>query len=236
MFEEKQIAPLQRISLALDLDSAKVEDVTALGSALHGALIEQLASLDGPYVSTIHDQHDTPRPFTQAIRFRGKDLEWQITTLNTAFASRLQSWLGRLPTKLPLRRFDLVALPRSLPAQEPACHYQDLVRIHLTELPPPRRISLNFYTPTAFRSAADRNDILFPLPRLLWQSALRKWEIFCQDYRLEQPGLIEDLASLSIVSQYRLQTLRVALGSTSRLDLWARCRLHCAAPKKRDGS
>ncbi len=39
--------------------------------------------------------------------------------------------------------------------------------------PPPRRLTLKFLSPTAFRSGG--RNVLFPLPRLIWQSANRAW-------------------------------------------------------------
>lgn len=77
----------------------------------------------------------------------------------------------------------------------------------------PALLGIRFQTPTVFRS--QKRDVLWPEPRLLWQSWARAWAAFAPDNAgLPDEAQIMAWAAQVTVAQHRLETRTVRLGGS----------------------
>ncbi|MCS6775416.1 MAG: CRISPR system precrRNA processing endoribonuclease RAMP protein Cas6 [Chloroherpetonaceae bacterium] len=73
------------------------------------------------------------------------------------------------------------------------------------------RVMVRFRTPTVFRSQG--KAVLWPEPRLVWQSWIRTWNAFCgaSAPSVDEPALLEVVQQCVSVERYHLRTRRVVL-------------------------
>lgn len=92
---------------------------------------------------------------------------------------------------------------RVVGAEKRSLHADDLYRECIVRRKtPPRKLTLKFLSPTAFRSA--RRNVIFPLPRLVWHSANRAWSAVS---RVDLGGNIHLLADeCAFPSRFNLST------------------------------
>jgi CRISPR-associated endoribonuclease Cas6 len=85
---------------------------------------------------------------------------------------------------------------------------------------PDKNVSLDFSSPTAFRSGAKRN-VTFPQPELVFGSYLNKWNA-CSPIKFDD-GLKDYLAEHVIPARYKLETRILDFGSYQEVGFEGRC-------------
>jgi CRISPR-associated endoribonuclease Cas6 len=136
----------------------------SLSAALHDLAAEKafgISGLEGPLV--VGDRRYLLQP--------GHVYRWSVMALSRPVVEGLAQWVQRLPSTLELRTVSLkintwaIALPPTT--------YLDLLE---TPVPASGPLNLSFITPTSFRYQG--HHLPLPMPRSVFQSYLRRWNIF----------------------------------------------------------
>jgi len=88
------------------------------------------------------------------------------------------------------------------------CTFGDLAAQHTLDKAPPRTVTLEFVSPTVFRSAGA--NVPLPLPALVFDSLARRWNQFAPI--AVPPELHRFAEEVMVISRYRLWTERVSFG------------------------
>ncbi len=94
-----------------------------------------------------------------------------------------------------------------------------------------RELSLAFLSPTAFRSGGRRN-VLFPEPRLLFNSYLARWQGY-SPIKLDD-GLTALVEKGTRISQYKLETRILHFGTYQEIGFEGRCSIEIAEEVSED--
>jgi len=121
------------------------------------------------------------------------------------------------PVKLEAGRFEIEEVATT-PHQSPMCHQQSFAGI-IEQARRERKIGLEFFSPTAFRSKGKRN-VIFPDTRLVFGSYLNRWNIFSP---LKMEAGITSILDDIIVSRYALKTRILQFGSYQEVGFEGRC-------------
>lgn len=171
----------------------------ASGSVMHGALME-IAGAESAAV--FHSKG--PRPYSQALywhRRRGQWI-WKIAVLNDEAYERLIVPLKkRQSVYLKNRKF---AVQFESFSDGISLTYEQLMTSGLGRGTHGRSKSLTFLTPASFKSGG--SYILFPSSRLVFQSALMRWNAFSDAEIWPEPDLADILGYYSEIKSYRLQS------------------------------
>lgn len=92
--------------------------------------------------------------------------------------------------------------------------YADLVRRCTLDIPPPRTMTIDFASPTVFRSSGV--NVPLPLPGLVFEGLARRWNLYAPLTVPPEVRRFGDEAML--ISRYRLWTERVAFGGSAGDD------------------
>lgn len=173
--------------------------VSAMGSILHGALMERLPA---DAAAVLHTQ--SLRPYRQSIRIERESgrVFWCIGTLTEAMDELAAAALGTT-TELFLRQKGYAV---SLHDFHCVSESTDTALADVFFLPAraPRGAELTFYAPTAFKR--DGQYVLLPEMLLIVQSLLMRWGRFCPHVRMEEEDLAVQLAAGCQIRQYALHT------------------------------
>ena len=168
----------------------------ALAVYLHSASREKPFTLSGLSVLASETANGSSPPVSISFRVTG-------------FSKEITSWLARClenpPSSIDLlgREMQLIRIAPSEPSSSVCTTFEELYgRIFDLNVELPRRLSLGFLTPTAFRSG--RRNILFPVPGLVFRTLSQKWNTYAPiDLGEMVPRLIDETVR---VSRYRLRT------------------------------
>jgi len=165
----------------------------ALGRAVHAWLLDRLEQVDGALARRLHEE-ESPRPFTASnlwgagparagrVTLAPQRPCWVRLTGLTAEVSRaIERALPAVGESLTLAgaRLRVTGLATETDQHPWAGHadYTDLVqRYTLAPGQHPRGVTLRFASPTLFRSGG--RDLPLPLPDLVFDGYLRKWNAF----------------------------------------------------------
>src|SRR5579871_3463391 len=164
------------------LDMHRINDAPlpiAVGEYVHAAFFDLLARSNGDLATRLHAPVER-RPFTLALQGKSRkgqgDVLLRVTILDDAlFTSMMEALLicgHPLDVRLGEAQFSITrAITASDSHPWTGCvRYTDLVNQSL----PVETVILRFATPTVFRSQG--RDVLWPDPRLVWQSWARAWQ------------------------------------------------------------
>jgi CRISPR-associated endoribonuclease Cas6 len=182
-------------SLVLHLESPAAATLPAsLGRAGQAALLRLVASHDMALAAALHEG-DGPRPYTASNLVLGKrrggtlavtagDRGWlRFTGLTEPVGRCLEAVAADPPRRLELDGFELAVAGATLGCGDTAgwagqTRYQELAARCLLGPPdpPPHRVTLEFVSPTTFRSGG--RYLPLPLPELVFGSLLDRWQAF----------------------------------------------------------
>lgn len=174
------------MELCLDLRVRHSQEFAAGGGQRVNALfLDLVRGADGAMSSRLHDMKAS-KPYTVSpligemepmgrgrLMLRpGKPYRLRFTMLDDEL---IDLWREGLLPGLQGRILRLGEVDfKIIEARDKIVHADDLYReCIVSRKAPPRRVALAFMSPTAFRSGG--YNALFPLPRLIWQSANRAW-------------------------------------------------------------
>ena len=165
----------------------------ALGRAAHAWLLDRIQQTDAPLAQRLHES-DGPRPFTVSNLWGAKRARGGLVTLDPQrpcwlrFTGLTEEISAAIEHALPEMGQDLALAGATLRVAEIATQagqhpwagraaYADLVQQYtLAPGQHPRDVTLRFASPTLFRSGG--RDLPLPLPSLLFDGYLRKWNAF----------------------------------------------------------
>lgn len=170
----------------LDLMAPDTMEISAGGGQrLNAVFLDLVREADEALSARLHDMKP-PKPYTVSTlmgemeslgqgRLRlgaGKCYTLRFTMLEESLA---RLWVeeilpGMEGRPLRLGEAELIVAGTRAGAVDADDLYRECI---VQRKPPPRKLTLRFVTPTAFRSGG--RNMLFPLPRLVWQSANRAW-------------------------------------------------------------
>ena len=184
---KREVWPLGLLmEVQLQLESPRAAEVAAGGGQrLNALFLDLVREADGVASARLHDMKG-PKPYTVSPLIGelragaggmlglapGKPYLLRFTMLDDELV-RLwdESILPAMPGKmLRLGEVELVVSAASGKVVSADDLYRECI---VSRKEPPRKLTLRFVSPTAFRSGG--RNMLFPLPRLVWQSADRAW-------------------------------------------------------------
>jgi CRISPR-associated endoribonuclease Cas6 len=148
---------------------------------LDAALATQIHEGEGPKPLTCSSLLSLKRPDEQLVITRGQQLRLRITGLTTAVSQALLAGLLQdQPSHWQLheQQFTVNSVFCD-PQQDPwagQTTYEELASGQLLQGTPPRQVTLEFASPTAFKSGG--LTMPFPLPGLVFGSLVERWNTF----------------------------------------------------------
>jgi CRISPR-associated endoribonuclease Cas6 len=187
-----------------------------VGECAHAAFFALLAQADAGLAERLHANVER-KPFTLSPLFRDRarpaeGSALRLTLLDQELLPAMLAGLLASQTESTIHlggaSFQITSVLTTRQAHPLAgsATYQSL-----REMPGRESLRVRFLTPTVFRS--QKQDVLWPEPRLVWQSWIRAW---CANAPAPETGFIDEerivsLAETSVrVAQHRLQTRRIA--------------------------
>lgn len=180
--------------MMLSAEKNKHYDVN-ISSLFHGFIFELLQEKDADILHL-----DGLKPYRQSIKFLPGEIEWKITTLNErAFDMMIK----------PLMKVEEITLKHkdvTLSVKDKALYtlsYEKLIEeTYFKEASP--YIHLYFHTPTAFKTQGQYLN--YPDLRLIYQSAMRKFDSVVTSMKLYDEEALDHLVSHSKIIGYNLKS------------------------------
>ena len=166
----------------------------SMGSVLHGAL---MGIISPEWAAAMHEEK--VRPYSQYVTLKEGKLCWRIQTLTEeAFDEILVPLMKQSQLTLKQRGYPVGLSHFRIARQENFADIEERCwsgrRIH--------HIDMDFLTSTSFKT--NGTYAIFPDPRLLFVSLVRKWNAFSDASIIDEPDLIDHLASQLDISDYHL--------------------------------
>ncbi|MBZ0187127.1 MAG: CRISPR system precrRNA processing endoribonuclease RAMP protein Cas6 [Candidatus Obscuribacterales bacterium] len=195
------------LELSVNDDQGKLRTSPALGALMHGLLMDVAGS------DRLHSGTNGARPYSQYLsRISDETYLWIINVLDTYQCASILDWLEKGDSNLFLKHYQLELQIVSI-TEEYSGTYAEFMQGHLSEIPP-KFLNLQFKTPTAFKLASSGNYCMWPEPRLIAQSALRRWNTFSQTASFQDPEILEDISQNVHVQSYNLRSRGIAMDGT----------------------
>ncbi|MGI6077419.1 MAG: CRISPR system precrRNA processing endoribonuclease RAMP protein Cas6 [Fastidiosipilaceae bacterium] len=191
---------LSRITLTLDEQDGKSLNFKQ-GSTFHGYLFQQLSAFD---ISSIHKAQI--KPFTQWVRKVGENNIWSIQTVTQEMFELIDAAILKKRETIFLehsgQRFNIKDV------ETESLSLDDFIS-HFVNNKQPRKVYVNFLTPTSFRS----NDMyqFYPTIRWLFVGLLQKFDLFSKTFTLGDSLSIADIEDHVVIDNYRLNSTRFPL-------------------------
>lgn len=172
---------------------------SAMGSVLHGALMERLPA---DVAEFLHTQN--LRPYSQSVHYE-KESErtlWRINTLTDEMGAIVEGLLGEAEAIYLRQKGYAISIHNFCCVAE----MDDVALADRYFLPDdaPRGAEFTFRTTTAFKR--DGQYVLLPEIYLIVQSLLARWALYCPQVRLEAEDLAQQIGAACRISQYALRT------------------------------
>ena len=172
---------------------------SAMGSVLHGALMERLPA---DVAEFLHTQN--LRPYSQSVHYE-KESErtlWRINTLTDEMGAIVEGLLGEAEGIYLRQKGYAISIQNFCCVAE----MDDVALADRYFLPDdaPRGAELTFRTTTAFKR--DGQYVLLPEIYLIVQSLLARWALYCPQVQIEAEDLAQQLGAACRISQYALRT------------------------------
>lgn len=191
------------VELAVDAKFDPLKRSPAKGCLMHGVMMESIAN------EQLH-VHGAQRPFTQYLmqtdEFR---YSWVINLLCPLAAAPVKNWITNLPDRLFLRHHQIQLDVRQV--SRTVCLSYAQMTSDMLEDDLPDTLRLDFITPILFKRSGSDNVNPLPTPRLLTQSAIRKWNEFSPGPHFEESEVLEQLDRNIGIRDFALKYQHVAL-------------------------
>lgn len=171
-------------------------------SAFQGLLFDYI---DPDYAALLHRQ--TMHPYSQYLLIRNDEIQWVVNTLtDEAYDHIIEPLLKSNVCSLDLKQGNIHA--DILSKQTNTITSKELLD-EFAYKKAQRRFRIEVMTPTAFKRAG--NYYLLPEPRLIYQSLMNRYSLLADEYEMSDPDTLEQLSSSSLITGYRLKTVRFPL-------------------------
>lgn len=172
-----------------------------ISSNMHGILMELI---DPEYADRLHS--DGRKPFHQYIsRMTENSFLWTICALNREAKEKIIDILvNRKTFYMKHKELELYVKKWSLSGTT----YEELIqKYYFSEQP--RDITIQFLTPTAFKS--NGQYVFIPDTRLIFQSLIQKYNSFSSNTKVDGMEIIEHYKDYSFIKKYKLHSVRFSL-------------------------
>lgn len=221
MFTPGLVKP-ELLSLVLEFEiKGSVSLPRPVGRTIHATFFEILSGLDSDLARKIHSMHPY-KPFTLSLPFTGKGAKererfyLRITSIWAPLSETLKRLVDGLNPPLNLGFFTLNPIGATV---DRISSYGEIYQDYLLELKTvPKRVLLNFISPTTFR--VGKVNLPFPLPHLVFRSYADKWNAFS---RVHLGKFGDEAGKWIVVSNYRLKSCTVNLGQGKRVAFTGWC-------------
>lgn len=170
---------------------------------------------DNPNLSAYLHDGQSEKPFTLSpltglspnspLRLlRGNSYQWTISALYQPLCQWLALWLDKLPEKTSLFQGSL-----TITGAEIALLPTTYAQLWQTPIPQQRGFTLNFTSPTSFRSK--KHHLPLPIPHNIFHSYLRRWNDFSA-YPHNQEEFLDWVTEMVFVSSHRIATTKASAG------------------------
>lgn len=168
---------------------------------MHGVLMSAVRD------SSLHEQSGS-KPFTQHLLRVGEGrYVWTINMLEPNACQPIKNWLHDCPESFYVGHYN-VSLGVSAVARTSVISYADLLDQCLVEHLP-SRLRVEFVTPVCFKRAGTINPL--PSPRLLVQSALRKWNEFSDGPVFHEAEVLDEIERQVTIREFELRNQHIAV-------------------------
>jgi CRISPR-associated endoribonuclease Cas6 len=201
---ESSIMKIERYEITLETEPGRdvLRNVPTSGSIMHGILMEHLRDDD------LHDSAGL-RPYTQYLLRQGNKYVWTITILCPQRAASLRSWLCDVPSELEVR-YSSGRLKTVKVARTESLPYDELMSRCLDD-DQKNSLKVEFLTPVCFKKSGTGNLNPLPEPRLLFQSSLRKWNLFSDEASFDEREVVDQLEKGVAIKEFKLTNHQVSL-------------------------
>ncbi|MBY0402719.1 MAG: CRISPR system precrRNA processing endoribonuclease RAMP protein Cas6 [Cyanobacteria bacterium] len=167
-----------------------------LGSIFHGLWMEEMANRVPEYFEQLHQPGSHLKPFKlswpQWNPKQGTAI-FTVTSLTEAYSDYLEHWVSAPTQEIQLHQmghpFQYVKHSLSDPIS-----YVDFTHLYYgSAVEPSPGCTLQFQSPTTFKSASNGSYYPLPDPRLILQSGINKWNAFATGISLDDPELLSTL-------------------------------------------
>lgn len=167
----------------------------SMGSVLHGALME---TVKPAWAEAMHMQK--VRPYSQYVTVVNGKPCWRIQTLTEeAWEEILTSLMNRKTLFLKQRGSEVGLSAFRILKQET---FPDIEETYWGNTEQIHHIDMEFRTSTSIKSAG--NYAVFPDPKLVFVSLVKKWNTYSEGSVIEESNLFEHMASQMDIAGYKL--------------------------------
>lgn len=176
------------------------------GSAMQGVLFSQI---DKEYGEALHQQ--ALHPYSQFIRAVGEESEWVINTLtDEAYEHMIVPLLSPSVTGVKLNSGDIQC--EIISKQIETLEMQQLMS-DFRDKTADYNYRIETLTPVSFRQNGAYN--VLPMPGLVYQSLMNRYSILSDNLSMSDQDTLDELVSLTLISGYRIHTVRFPLEKTT---------------------
>jgi CRISPR-associated endoribonuclease Cas6 len=180
---------------------------------LHAWFLDQMRQLDPELSAYLHDGGGNKpfaiSPLEGPLVLRGQRYylspgevyTWTIAGFSRQVVQAIAVWIQRLPAAVELRSLSLQI--QNWAIAYPATTYEDLWR---RPLPRSGHLALSFITPTSFRHRG--HHLPLPLPKNVFESYLRRWNLFAQ-HPVDAAEFLDWVDSNMMIFRHQLVSTKV---------------------------
>lgn len=203
------------LTLAFELTTPQTTTIyPQYTTGLHAWFLDQVRQTNPQLSQQLHDEQ-AEKPFTIS-HLEGKltpvgtrlqlhphhPYHWYISALSPQLVEWLCQWLDNLPPTIELRYAPLQI--QSVTCALPPTTYQKLWQTKSS-----RGLSLSFVSPTSFRRK--KHHFPIPLPVQVFQSYLRRWNIFSSQ-AFDKDDFLRWVDNHVLIVRHHLESVKVAAG------------------------
>lgn len=200
-----------------------------VGRAVHASVLERIAAVDGALAAALHSE-DGPKPLTCSdlmggrtgaegrVLKPGEGCALRVTGLTAPVGKALEASLLTQPPATwrlvdqPLRVVQTVC-DAGVDAWSGRTSYEALAAAQLARMErPDRQVTLDFYTPTTFKSGGMHVPV--PLPSLVFGNLVDRWNAFSPI--VLSPEVRRFGEEMVAISRYKLESRAVAFKEGSQ--------------------
>ncbi len=167
----------------------------SMGSILHGALMEIVKP---DWANAMHAQK--VRPYSQYVTLVDGKPCWRIQTLTEEAAEEILAPLRKKTTLFLRQRGSEVGLSGFRILKQET--FSDIEEIYWGNPARIHHVDMEFCTSTSIKSAG--NYAVFPDPKLVFVSLVKKWNTYSEGSVIEEENLFEHMASQMDIAGYKL--------------------------------
>ena len=192
----------------------------SMGSVMHGALMEIVASEDADQLHKVG-----LRPFSQYLYYDKKRAAffWRINALNKAAFDSVITPVLQYDKDLFLKQkeYSITLLEKKIVSQSSYEKIADEVFLSNQQY---LGCQMRFMTSTGFKSA--EQYVIFPQTSLIFQSLINRWNLFSTVVKLEDEKAFQHLGEHTFISGYDMQMRTFYIGNGKIPSFTGKLELH----------